>query len=224
MAAFQNAVDLGYRYVETDVHLTTDGVLVAFHDDRLDRLTDAKGRIDELSWSEIADVRVAGAEPIPRFDELMFTFPDLKVNIEPKSDRSVEPLIRELRRHDALDRVCVGSFSDARIGEFEQAFGPDVCLSAGTREVARLRISSWGLPLRRFRARCAQVPVHQSRVRIVDRRFVDRSHELGLDVHVWTINDAETMHELLDLGVDAIMTDELPVLLDVFRSRGLQTG
>jgi glycerophosphoryl diester phosphodiesterase len=221
LAAFQNAVDLGYRYIETDVHLTADGVLVAFHDDQLDRLTDSAGKIDELRWSDIAAARVGGTEPIPRFDELMSAFPDVKVNVEPKSDRAVEPLMAELVRSDAFERVCVGSFSDGRLGRIHSEFGPEVCISAGTREIARLRFASWGLPFRRFRAQCVQVPVRHSGVPVTDRRFVDRAHELGLPVHVWTINDAATMHDLLDLGVDAIMTDELTTLIEVFESRGL---
>ncbi|HJM00198.1 MAG TPA: glycerophosphodiester phosphodiesterase family protein, partial [Acidimicrobiales bacterium] len=108
MPAFQGAVDLGFQYVETDVHATSDGVLVAFHDSRLDRVTDQVGNISELLWSDVQKALVDGREPIPRFAELMQSFPDLKVNIDPKSDGAVEPLIRELKELNALHRVCVG--------------------------------------------------------------------------------------------------------------------
>jgi glycerophosphoryl diester phosphodiesterase len=116
MPAFQGAVDLGFQYVETDVHATADGVLVAFHDTRLDRATDKKGKISELPWSDVQKALVDGREPIPRFTELMQSFPDLKVNIDPKLDNAVAPLIQELKQLNALDRVCVGAFSDARLG------------------------------------------------------------------------------------------------------------
>ena len=224
LAAFQHAVSLGYRYLETDVHVTADGVLVAFHDSELDRVTDGSGRIEELRWDEVAQVQLGADQRIITFDELMSALPQARVNIDPKSDAAVEPLAAALERHDALDRVCVGSFSDARLARLHARFGERICLSMGPRETLRLRLSSWGLPLRRFRARCAQVPIRQSGVPIVDGRFVRRAHQLGLKVHVWTIDEPATMHRLLDLGVDGIMTDRPEALASVFDERGLPLG
>jgi glycerophosphoryl diester phosphodiesterase len=221
MPAFQGAVDLGFRYVETDVHATSDGVLVAFHDDRLDRVTNAVGQISELTWSDVSQALVDGREPIPRFSELMLSFPDLRVNIDPKANNAVDPLIRELRELDALDRVCVGAFSDARLKRIHEEFGDAVCLSMGPVEVLRARLSSWHFPLKTFRGRAAQVPIRQGPIPIVDQRFVARCHELDIAVHVWTIDEVEEMEALLDLGVDGIMTDIPATLLEVFRRRGL---
>ena len=221
MPAFQGAVDLGFEYVETDVHATADGVLVAFHDDRLDRVTNKVGKVSELSWTEVKTALVDGQEPIPRFSELMRAFPHLKVNIDPKSNQAVEPLIRELRELDALDRVCVGAFSDARLKRLHGEFGDAVCLSMGPIEVVKARLCSWGLPVGKFRARAAQVPISQGPVRIIDDRFVEKMHARGIAVHVWTIDDASEMDWLLDVGVDGIMTDLPAVLLDVMTQRGL---
>jgi len=221
MPAFAAAVALGYRYVETDVHVTADGALIAFHDDRLDRVTDRSGVISEMTWTEVSEARVGGLAPIPLLADLLTTFPDLRVNIDPKSDDAVEPLIRELRRLDALDRICVGSFSDARLEALHDAFGERICMSAGPRETLKMKLASAGLPLRSFRARCAQVPVSFRGIPIVNARFVTRLHRLGLAVHVWTIDDPAEMNRLLDLGIDGIMTDRLQVLLDVFDGRGL---
>jgi glycerophosphoryl diester phosphodiesterase len=221
LPAFQGAVDLGFSYVETDVHATADGVLVAFHDDRLDRVTDHTGLISELRWSDVAAARVDGVEPIPRFDDLVTAFPDMRLNIDPKADNSVEPLIAALRTHHLLDRVCVGAFSDARVTRFADEFGPDLCLGMGPREVARLRLSSWRLPVGSFRGRCAQVPVRRGRVPIVDNRFVAMAHQLDIAVHVWTIDEPDEMHDLLDLGVDGLMTDRPAILRSVFEERGL---
>ena len=221
MPAFQGAVDLGFQYVETDVHATADGVLVAFHDTRLDRVTDKTGKISELPWSQVREALVDGREPIPRFAELMQTFPNLKVNIDPKSDDAVAPLIRELKELDALDRVCVGAFSDSRLGKFHDEFGEDICLSMGPIEVVTARLSSWGLPKKTFRGRAAQVPMRQGLIPITDKRFIERMHSLDIAVHVWTIDEIDDMNLLLDLGVDAIMTDVPATLLDVFTERGL---
>jgi len=115
LAAFRRAVDMGYRYVETDVHATRDGHLVAFHDRVLDRVSDAVGAIAALALDEVRDARVGGSEPIPLLGELFEQLPDTRVNIDVKSDAALEPTVREILRHGATDRVCIGSFSERRI-------------------------------------------------------------------------------------------------------------
>lgn len=215
LRAFQDAVDRGYRYIETDVHCTADGVLVAFHDDRLDRVAGCDGRIRDLTWSEVASLRLPDGDHIPSFDEVVTGFPAVRINVDPKSDAAVAPLVRTLGTGNLLERVCVGSFSDRRLGHIHDVFGEAVCLSAGPRETLALRLSSWGIGRRRPRARCAQVPTSQFGIPLVDTRFIDYCHELGVQVHVWTINDPAEMERLLDLGVDAIMTDAAAQLLEV---------
>ena len=115
MPAFAGAVALGYRYVETDVHVTADGVVLAFHDDHLDRVTDRTGEIAALPWSEVSQARVDGLEPIPLLEDLLGTWPELRINIDPKHDAVVEPLATVLTRTKAIDRVCIGAFSDRRL-------------------------------------------------------------------------------------------------------------
>jgi glycerophosphoryl diester phosphodiesterase len=224
MPAFAGAVALGYRHIETDVHLTADGVLLAFHDDALDRVTDRTGVIAELPWSEVRAARVDGREPIPRFDELLAAWPDVFVNVDPKHDRSVEPLADAIERAGATGRVCIGSFSDRRIARLRARLGPGLCTALGPKGVARLRSSSFGVPGGRFDAHCVQVPVAHRGVTIVDERFVRTAHRLGLQVHVWTVDDADEMVRLLDLGVDGIMTDRPVVLKAVLAARGTWTG
>lgn len=104
LPAFEYAVGLGYRYLETDVHATADGRLVAFHDASLDRVTDRRGRIAELPWSEVARAMVDGRAPIPLLNDLFEAFPDARINIDCKSDRAVEPLVHAVRAAGALER------------------------------------------------------------------------------------------------------------------------
>jgi glycerophosphoryl diester phosphodiesterase len=219
MPAFEGAVALGYRHVETDVHLTADGVLLAFHDDALDRVTDRRGIVAELPWSEVRQARVDGREPIPRLDDLLGAWPDLCVNIDPKHDRSVEPLADAIARAGAVDRVAIGSFSDRRIARLRARLGPRLCTSLGPRGVARLRTASFGVPAGSFDATCVQVPPSARGHTIVDERFVRVAHSHGIQVHVWTIDDPAEMTRLLDLGVDGIMTDRPAVLKEVLRAR-----
>lgn len=220
MPAFEGAIRLGYRYLETDAHVTADGVCLAFHDDRLDRVTDRRGIIAELTHDEVGRARVDGREPIPLLAELLGSFPDARINIDTKSDESVDAVVEVVRQANAVDRVCIGSFSDARLDRVRELLGPAICTSMGPREVARLRGRSFGIPAGSFRSACAQVPHRVKGVTIVDERFVAKAHSLGLQVHVWTIDDEDEMNELLDLGVDGIMTDLPAVLKGVLQSRG----
>lgn len=160
---FRRAVGAGYRYIETDVHATRDGKLVAFHDGTLDRVTDGAGRIADLPWENVRHARVAGEEPVPLFEELLETFPAVRWNVDVKAEPALEPLLELIGRHNAWDRICVGSFSEARVVRAQR----------------------------------------------------------GLQVHVWTVNDADRMHRLLDLGVDGIMTDHIDTLRKVMEDRGV---
>lgn len=205
--------------------MTVDGVLIAFHDDRLERVTDLRGRIAELPWSDVRAARVGGVEPIVRFEALLEAFPDARFNVEPKHDAAVTPLIRALREASAVDRVCVGSFSDRRVREVRRALGSAVCTSFGTMEVAAIRLAAWGLPgLRRLVARrpglCLQVPQTALGLHLAEARLIEFAHDLGLPVHVWTINDEATMERLIDLGVDGLMTDRPSTLRTVLETRG----
>lgn len=221
LAAFRAAADLGYPYIETDVHLTADGVVVAFHDDHLDRVTDLTGAIAELPWSEVRQARVGpGGDPIPRLDDLLSDLPHVKVNIDPKHDRVVEPLAAVLERAGAVDRVCCGSFSDARLTTLRRLLGPRLCTSLGPRATSKLAGAALGAPVRTLPGPCAQVPTTVRRTRLVTPRFVRAAHALGVQVHVWTIDDAEEMHDLLDMGVDGIMTDQAETLRAVLIDRG----
>ncbi|GAA2814898.1 glycerophosphodiester phosphodiesterase [Kitasatospora paracochleata] len=225
LAAFEAAVALGYRYLETDVHATADGVLVAFHDTLLDRVTDRTGAVAELPWQTVREARIGGTEPIPLLEELLDAFPDVRFNVDVKAPAAVEPLVEVVRRTDAWDRVCVGGFSDSRIAAVRAAAGPRLATSLGPREVARLRLRSLAGPLLRgagapWAGVCAQVPERHRGIPVVDRAFVRAAHRSGLQVHVWTVDDPDRIRALLDLGVDGIMADRIDVLKDVLGERG----
>ena len=224
LEAFANAVELGFHYVETDAHVTSDGVVIAFHDDHLDRVTDKVGLISELPWSEVSQARIDGIAPIPLLEDLFRTWPHLRINIDPKHDEVVEPLADLLQRMKTLDRVCLGSFSDRRLEHFRSRFGDEICTSMGPKGVARLRAASFGIGRNVPDGDCLQVPTHAGKVPLVDRRFLRRAHRAGLQVHVWTIDDADEMHRLLDLGVDGIMTDRPAALRSVLESRDQWDG
>ncbi len=223
LPAFQNAADLGYRYLETDVHCTSDGVLLAFHDERLDRVTDRTGLIREMTHEQAVQATVRG-EPIPTMAELFEAFPNHRFNIDCKHDSSVAALVALLVEHEAFDRVCVGGFSDARLKRLRSEAGPKLCTSMGPKAILALRLASWRVPLPVEEVAAVQIPPKDRGIRILDKALVKAAHGRGLHVHVWTIDDADEMHRCLDLGVDGIMTDRPAVLKHVLIERGQWTS
>ena len=209
--AFEHAVGLGYAFLETDVRATADGVLVAFHDETLDRVAGRPGRIAELTHRDLAAARIDGTEPIPLLEELLGAWPDIRFNVDVKDAGAIAPLAEVLSRTAAWDRVCLCSFSARRLRATRRAVGRPVCTATSPAGVAAVRL---GLRTGSS-ARCAQVPVS-----VATAPFVRRAHRLGLQVHVWTVNDRGLMAALLDLGVDGIMTDDTVALREVLASRG----
>ena len=221
LAAFAHSVDLGFTHLETDVHATADGRAVAFHDERLDRVTDAAGRIADLPWSLVNRARIAGREPIPLLEDLLDTFPAARFNLDPKSDDAVGPMVEVIERTNAIDRVCVTSFSGRRTARAIRALGPRLCHGAGPLGIARVILRSIGLAVPGPDAHVAQVPVKRGPIPIVTRRFVRAAHRCGIAVHVWTVDDPAEIERLLDLGVDGIMTDRPEVLRAAFVARAI---
>ena len=227
MPAFEACLALGYRYLETDVRVTSDGVLVAFHDPTLDRVTDRTGRVEQLPWREVRSALIGGREPVVGLEELLGSWPEVRFNLDVKAAGVLAPLVRTVRRLQAEDRICLGSFSDARLAAARRLFGPRVCTSLGPRGVAALRLSSYSpraAGLVRIQAGCAQVPLQLGGRPLVDERFIATAHARGLQVHVWTVDDPAEAEELLDLGVDGVMTDRPAMLRGVLRARGQWTG
>ncbi|WP_307798463.1 glycerophosphodiester phosphodiesterase family protein [Actinoplanes flavus] len=224
--AFERAVAMGYRYVETDVHATADGIPVVIHDAELDRVAGRAARVADLTWADLATVRVGGAAAVPRLDDVLHAWPRIRFNIDVKSDAVVEPAVAAVRAAGAEDRVLLASFSDARLARVRALGGPKIATSLGMRGVARLRIAATaGIRVRLPESvAAAQVPVRHGRITLVTPRFVGYLHRLGLHLHVWTIDDPEEMVRLLDMGVDGIMTDRIEVLRDVYAARGFWSG
>jgi glycerophosphoryl diester phosphodiesterase len=261
--AFEHAVGLGYRYLETDVQATADGVLIAFHDRTLARVTGRPGRVCRLAHGVVSGCLIEGTEPIPLLEDLLGAWPDVRFNIDVKGAGAIAPLASVLRRTRAWDRVCVVSFSASRLRATRRALDRPVCMAASPLGAAMVRLGGtrgprdsrgphrrgraagpagaacamappggpefamrWGPEeaapspklladwLARTGVRCVQVPAA-----VATEPFITRAHSLGLQVHVWTVNDRPTMEHMLDLGVDGVMTDETVALRDVLTAR-----
>jgi glycerophosphoryl diester phosphodiesterase len=226
LVAFEHAVALGYGYLETDVHATLDGVLMACHDDQLDRVSSDLASIRASTYDGLRTALVGGREPIPRMADLLEHFPATRFNIDLKSDVAVHLLADLVERTAAHDRVCVGSFSERRLRTFRRLVSRPVATSYGPVGVGLSRFAPSRLAARVLASSgtALQVPHRRGRVDIVTAAFLERAHAAGRPVHVWTVDEPDQMHTLLDLGVDGLMTDRTDVLREVLLSRGQWMG
>ncbi len=232
MPAFQGAVDLGYRYLETDVRASADGVLYAFHDRTLERVTNGLGPIAEWRSDELDRLDAAfffdpaGGHPrrgegirIPRLEEVLASFPDARVNVDVKAPETVPLLARLVLDHGLEERILVGSFFDARIRAFRRLTAGRVATSAGPVEVAACWLASRLGRVLATPADALQLPERARGREVIDARLVRAAHDAGKQVHVWTVDDPGRMMYFLDLGVDGIVTDRPDLLAEVVAGR-----
>ena len=239
--AFQYALDLGFRFIETDVQATKDGKIVIFHDSDLSRMSSRKERIKDLNFDEISKIDLNGGGKIPLLEEALITFPEAFFNIDVKTNDAVKGTADIILEHANPDNICIASFSTKRITELRNLLGKDFISSSSQYEVTLLLMGMWmnALPkilhvywpdfeedwnqawIRQERIKCVQVPPSQWGIPIVTPRFIKNMHECDKKVHVWTIDDKEEMQRLYDLGVDGIMTDKPSVLKEFLESKNL---
>ena len=228
--AFEAMRDAGFTCMETDAHVTSDGVAVISHDPILDRITDGSGLISNHTWGEVMKLRDESGNRLLRVDELLDSFPAMVFNIDVKVDDVAQPLIDAVCRTNAADRVCVASFSEKRL-RFVRRRLPQVATSLGVRALGRLVVAAKlprqlssgvlrSVPGPEKRAEVAQVPMVHKRVKVVSEEFVNTAHKRGIAVHVWTINDLDTVDVLLKMGVDGIITDEPTAVRELLKARG----
>lgn len=212
--AFAAAHRAGVHWLETDVHTSADGVLFAAHDSDLTRIAGRPERIRELTADELDDVELIAGGRLPRLEVLFDALPDAEWNIDVKAPTSIGPMIRTLHNLDAVARVRLASFDSSTLRRLRTAL-PGVRTSTGTSETAAFALGGLpgvpdhGLVELPVEVDALQVPKSYRGIPVISHGFVARAHEAGLAVHVWTINDAGTMRELIDLGVDGIVTDDV---------------
>jgi glycerophosphoryl diester phosphodiesterase len=230
LAAFRAARALGIRHLEMDVRATRDGVCAVVHDPDLSRIAGVDARVRDLTWEEVSRVRVGGEHRVPRLEDVLDAFPDAVLNVDCKTDDTVQPLIRVLRGRPDASRVIVAAFDGGRSAAVALAV-PAVARGAGPGTVGTAVVAGWlaRIGLRapgRWLLRAArrgshalQVPERWRRLHVVSPAFVATAHAVGLQVHVWVVDDPADMRSLLDLGVDGLISDRVDRLAEVLRER-----
>ena len=217
LEAFQRSYDLGVRYLETDVRLTADGQLVAFHDARLNRVTPAAGLVRSHTLGELAELPVLGGQPVPSLPAVLAAFPRACFTLDLKTRAAVGPLADLLTATGLASRVCVAAARGRWLRELRELAGDDLCTALSWRDLAHLASrprGSYGA------AAFAHIPLRLGQIPIFRDDLVARAHAAGVRAIVWTVNDADTMHRLLDAGVDGVITDRPDLLREVLVARG----
>ena len=231
--AFERAAASGVDVIETDVRATSDGELVVFHDDNVNRTTDGAGPVGALTLAELKRLDAAyrfspdggrsfplrgQGVTVPTLREVFDALPRMRFNIEPKRGAPplAAPLCRLIRERGMTDRVLVASFTGSTLADFRREC-PEIATSASTGEVASfLSLQETGLAASYSPAMQAlQVPERAGVLRLLTRDFVEAAHGRNLRVHAWTINDEGDMRRLVEMGVDGVMTDYPDRLLRV---------
>jgi len=223
MLAFAKAIAAGAIYIETDVHASADRIAVIAHDPDLKRLAGRDVRIDQLTFAELRRIDLGEEQTFCSLAEALDTFPETRFNIDVKSRAAVQPAIAAILAARASQRVLVSSFDERRRKEALRGLPGVVSSSSARLFVVALLAGKAGIsPVVRRVLRglvAVQVPEKAIGLRITTARMIRRLHDAGVEVHVWTVNDPVRMNELLDLGVDGIVTDRVDLALAVVRAR-----
>ena len=212
--SFVYSLEIGSSYIETDVQLSSDGIPYIFHDDDLSRLFGKDIIFNSLHSDEINKLMLFDKYKIPTLESTLIKFPNTLFQIDVKTDEVVLPALEVIKKTNSINNVCIASFSSKRLKQVHDLY-PEICLSMGPNEVLKLLLASYGLYKKKVPGNCLQIPIYQYGIKLVTRRFIRYIHEIGLKIHVWTINDEDTMQKLIDLGVDGIITDRPKALKDL---------
>lgn len=223
LLSFAAALGVGVSYIETDVHASRDGISVISHDPDLTRLAGIPSAVSDYTMTELRAIKLGFDQGFCSLAEALDAFPETRFNIDIKSADAVQPTVDTIRELNAVDRVLVTSFSERRrLAAVRQLDG--VATSTGAlRFAAALGAGKLGLrpALRRalHGVDCVQVPMNYGPLSITTPPMIRRLHAAGVEIHVWTINDMPTMHALLDLGVDGLVTDRADLAMKVLAER-----
>ena len=215
LSAFRHAWDLGYRYMETDMQASSDGVVYIFHDDRLERVSDGTGLFCHHTSAEIDKIRLHNGEPIPKLADVLDALPEAIFNIDIKRADGTKPLADFLSSHSQAHRIVAASFVGKRLRALKGLVDRAIPVTAVQNDIIRIKLISWGLPLSPPDVIAVQVPIQHYGIKIVTPAFVKQCQALGIKVHVWTIDDEDEMRWLIDIGVDGVMTDRPSLLKQI---------
>ena len=214
--AFNSVIKLGYKYIETDLRMTLDNEVIAFHDPDLKRLFNLELQVKDLTFNEINNLFKEKNSSLLTLENALKKFPKIYFNIDLKVEKVIQESIRVVADLNAFDRVCFASFYSSRIEEVLQ-HNKNAIVSMGMKDVALFKF----FKLNNKNIKIIQIPLKWKGVKVLTRNLIQKAHKNNLLVHVWTINDRKTINNLIDLGVNGVITDKPELLMEIMKERDL---
>ncbi|KLT15394.1 glycerophosphodiester phosphodiesterase [Neobacillus vireti] len=234
--AFTNAANMGVDVLDTDLHITKDGYLVAIHDPTVDRTTNGQGKIADMTLTEIQELdagyhfkdlqgkysyRGKGAY-IPTAEELFQQFGEFRWSMEIKDDNPssrydemAKKLWALIQKYQMEDKIFISAFDQNILSTFDNYAKGRVAISAGKQEVTKFVIfhKFFLRDLYQPQVDAFQIPTNSSGFDLTDKKLIDGAHRRGMKMDYWTIDDPKIMQKLIDAGADGIQTNRPDLLL-----------
>ena len=214
--AFNSVIQMGYKYIETDLRMTLDKEVIAFHDPDLKRLFNLDLQVKDLTFNEVANLFIEKNCNLLTLKDALIKFPKIHFNIDLKVEEVIEDSIKVVADLNAFDRVCFASFHSSRTRKVLR-HNQNAIISMGMKDVALFKFFN----LNDKNIKIIQIPLKWKGIKILTRNLIKKANISNLLVHVWTINDRKTINNLIDLGVNGIVTDEPELLMEIMKERDL---
>ena len=214
--AFKSVVDMGFEYIETDLRKTLDNEIVTFHDKDLKRLFNIDLKVENLTFAELNKFFLAKNCNLLTLKEALINFPETKFNIDLKSKEVIQETIKIVKELKAFERVCFASFNSSHTDEV-LTDSPSAVVSMGMKDVAYFKFLNY---LRKD-SKILQVPLSWKGLNILNSKLIKKAKDKDLFVHVWTINDRESITKLMDMGVHGIVTDKPELIMEIMKEKNL---
>ncbi len=214
--AFNSVIQMGFKYIETDLRMTLDREVIAFHDPDLKRLFNLDLQVKDLTFNEIANLFKEKNCTLLTLEDSLKKFPEIHFNIDLKVKEVIQDSIKVVEDLNSFDRVCFASFYSSHTGKVLQ-HNQNAIVSMGIKDVALFKFFKF----HNKKIKIIQIPLKWNGIKVLSRNLIQKADKSKLLVHVWTINDRRTINNLIDLGVNGIVTDEPELLMDILKERDL---
>ena len=214
--AFNSVFHMGYKYIETDLRITLDKKIIAFHDPDLKRLFNLDLQVKDLTFNEISNLYKEKNCSLLTLEDALKKFPDIHFNIDLKVEEVIQDSIKLVADLNAFDRVCFASFHSSHTRKVLR-HNQNAIVSMGIKDIALFKFFKFN----NKNIKIMQIPLKWKGIKILTRNLIQNADKSNLLVHVWTINDRKTINNLIDLGVNGIITDEPELLMEIMKERDL---
>ena len=214
--AFNSVIQMGFKYIETDLRMTLDREVIAFHDSDLKRLFNLDLKVKDLTFNEINNLFKEKKCSLLTFEDALKKFPEVHFNIDLKVKEVIEDSIKIVADLNGFDRVCFASFHSSHTEKVLQ-HNQNATISMGMKDVVLFKL----FKINNKKIKIMQIPLRWKGINILTRNLIKKADKINLLVHAWTINDRETINYLIDAGVNGIVTDEPELLMEIMKERNL---